>query len=189
MWDTVASRGFSPTLTSSPSLARRRMGGGQEGCSSLTMGSDFPIASCEASTPFLCMWFPHDVGQHQEQGRAGWGGGGWCTAFCFHSHLNLDVILEEVEVCLRPRDPALRGEEHPAQLHNSGLTTSWEASSVAVLILCPGGASKAVGDDQRSGLFSFHTGRSQYPEGTRTTITQKLVAKSGLEFMSAVPAA
>lgn len=79
--------------------------------------------------------FPHDVGQHQEQGRAGWGGGGWCAAFCLHSYPNEDVILEEVEVCLRPRDPALRSEERPAQLHNSGLTGSWEASPVAAPIL------------------------------------------------------
>lgn len=121
--------------------------------------------------------FAHDVGQHQEQGRAGWGGGGWCTAFCLHCHPNVDVILEEVEVCLHPRDPALRLEEHPAQLHNSGLTGSCEASPVAPPILCPGGASKAVGDDQGSGLSSFHTGRSQCPEVTRTTITQKLGCK------------
>lgn len=32
---------------------------------------------------------------------------------------------------------------------------SWEASSVAAPILCPGGASKAVGDDQGADLFHF----------------------------------
>lgn len=53
----------------------------------------------------------------------------------------------------------------------------WEASTVAAPILRPGGASKAVGDDQGSDLFSFHTGRSQCPGATSTTITQKLGCK------------
>lgn len=63
---------------------------------------------------------------------------------------------------------------------------SWEASSA---ILCPGGASKAVGDDQGADLFHFIQEEANAQGSPGQQSHRNLVAKLGLEFMSPIPAA